>query len=332
MPSSAYTQLKDFIENTMSMSHIYQPAMLKTLLENQGEADKETIGRVFLSYDSSQVEYYKEIVGNMPGRILKNHGLVAVGPRGSGLFHLKQFDDLSTDEISALTMLCEVALSDYIEKRGEGIWAHRNHARDAVPGSIRYQVLKRAEHRCELCGISAEEKALEVDHIIPKSLGGLDALENYQALCYTCNAQKKNHDKTDFRDWREQYLHREPECIFCTLKNIEIVGENELAYALTDNFPVSEHHTLIIPKRHVDTYFEMNQAEVNACHALLHEQKARIDALDSTVTGFNIGNNAGEVAGQSVFHAHIHVIPRRKDDQKNPRGGVRRIFPEKADY
>ena len=317
----------------MSMSHIYQPVMLMTLLNHDGEASKEAIGKDILLLDESQVDYYKEIVGNMPGRILSKHGIVSPGARGSGLFSLNDYKTLSDDEIKALKALCQAKLDDYIAKRGEKIWAHRNHSRNAIPGSIRFQVLKRAEHRCELCGISGEEKALEVDHIIPKSLGGPDTLENFQALCYTCNAQKKNQDQTDFRDWPEQYKHREEGCLFCELgEKITILGENELAYALKDNFPVTEHHTLIIPKRHVDTYFDMNQAEVNACHALLHEQRTRILSIDETVTGFNVGSNTGEDAGQSVFHAHIHLIPRRKGDQDNPRGGVRRIFPEKADY
>jgi diadenosine tetraphosphate (Ap4A) HIT family hydrolase len=333
MANATYQTLETFIQDVMSMSHIYQPVMLMTLLEHHGTTDKETIARAILNYDQSQVDYYKNIVSQQPGRVLKGHQIVTPGPRGSGRYQLNGFDNLSTEEIQQLLHLCETKLTQYIEKRGERIWAHRHYRRDVVPGSIRYQVLTRAEYRCELCGISAEEKALEVDHIIPMAKGGPDTLENFQALCYTCNAQKRDHDDTDFRDWRNQYAHREPDCIFCELPDtLEVLDENVLALVLKDNFPVSPLHSLVIPKRHVATYFDMNQAEVNACNRLLHERKATILAEDPTVTGFNVGTNAGEDAGQSVFHAHIHLIPRRRGDQDNPRGGVRRIFPDKADY
>lgn len=333
MTDSAYHSLQHFIEHTMSMSHIYQPVMLMTLLQHHGETEKETLARAFLSHDQSQVDYYKDIVAQQPGRVLKKHGLVTSGPHGSGQYYLTGYAELNAEEIERLIQQCETKLLQYIEQRGKAIWAHRHSHRDAVPGSIRYQVLTRAQHRCELCGISGEEKSLEVDHIIPKAHGGPDAIENYQALCYTCNAQKRDHDATDFRGWRDQYAHRDPDCIFCMLPdNLVVVAENALALVLKDNFPVSPLHSLIIPKRHVATYFDMNQAEVNACHRLIHERKAAILAEDETVTGFNIGTNAGEDAGQSVFHSHIHLIPRRHGDQENPRGGVRRIFPDKADY
>lgn len=333
MPSSAYRTLSHFIDHTMSMSHIYQPVMLITLLRHQGETDKETLARAFLSHDQSQVDYYKTIVAQQPGRVLRNHGLVTPGPRGSGQYQLNGYTELSADEIDRLIHQCETQLRRYIEQRGQTIWAHRHRNRDAVPGSIRYQVLSRAQYRCELCGISAKEKALEVDHIIPKAQGGPDTLDNYQALCYTCNAQKRDHDDTDFRDWRDQYAYRTPDCLFCTLPDtLEVMAENALALVLRDNFPVSPLHSLVIPKRHVATYFDMNQAEVNACHQLLQQRKAAILAEDLTVTAFNVGTNAGKDAGQSVFHAHIHLIPRRHGDQDNPRGGVRRIFPDKADY
>ena len=333
MASAAYKTLETFIQDGMAMSHIYQPVMLMALLEHHGATDKETIARAILNYDQSQVDYYINIVSQQPGRVLKNHQIVTPGPRGSGRYQLNGFDDLSPEEIQQLLHLCEAKLEYYIEKRGERIWAHRHYRRDAVPGSIRYQVLTRAEYRCELCGISAEEKALEVDHIIPRVKGGPDILENFQALCYSCNAQKRDHDDTDFRDWRNQYAYREPDCIFCELPDtLEVLDENALALVLKDNYPVSPFHSLVIPKRHVATYFDMNQAETNACHHLLQQRKAKILTDDPTVTGFNVGTNAGEDAGQSVFHAHIHLIPRRLGDQDNPRGGVRRIFPEKANY
>jgi ATP adenylyltransferase len=88
-----------------------------------------------------------------------------------------------------------------------------------------------------------------------------------------------------------------------------------------DGFPVTEFLTLIVPKRHVASYFELGQAEINACNQLLTEMKAHIEAKDKEVSGFNIGINTSETAGQTIFHCHIHLIPRRTGDVEDPRGG-----------
>ena len=99
-----------------------------------------------------------------------------------------------------------------------------------------------------------------------------------------------------------------------------------------DGFPVTELHTLIVPKRHMASYFELGQAEINACNRLLGEMKAHIESIDKTVSGSNIGVNNAEDAGQTIFHCHIHLIPRRPGDVADPRGGVRHIIPGKGFY
>jgi diadenosine tetraphosphate (Ap4A) HIT family hydrolase len=124
-------------------------------------------------------------------------------------------------------------------------------------------------------------------------------------------------------------------CLFCDVQIIDrgrIVEENKLAFVVRDAFPVTEHHSLFIPKRHVLDYFGVSQPEVNAIHALLHTQKDLLLKLDPTIDGFNIGMNCGETAGQTIFHCHVHLIPRRKGDVENPRGGVRHIIAGKGFY
>jgi ATP adenylyltransferase len=98
-----------------------------------------------------------------------------------------------------------------------------------------------------------------------------------------------------------------------------IIDENPLAYAIRDGYPVTPLHTLIIPKRHAPSYFELGRAEVNACNLLLERVREVIRANDRAVEGFNVGLNDGEVAGQSVFHCHIHLIPRRGGTWRSPR-------------
>jgi ATP adenylyltransferase len=122
------------------------------------------------------------------------------------------------------------------------------------------------------------------------------------------------------------------DCLFCEIDKTRIISENDLAYAIRDGFPVTEYHTLIIPKRHAETYFDMTSDEKRACDELLHLIKNEILSDDKGVTGFNIGMNAGASAGQTIFHSHIHLIPRRDGDVEQPRGGVRGVIPNKQKY
>ena len=121
-------------------------------------------------------------------------------------------------------------------------------------------------------------------------------------------------------------------CPFCSLDTERVLEFNENAAAFRDGHPVTELHTLVIPKRHVTNYFELTEDERKSIHTLLESQRAKIMAEDDTVEGFNIGWNCGEAAGQTVFHAHVHLIPRRKGDVENPRGGVRNVMPGKGLY
>ena len=121
-------------------------------------------------------------------------------------------------------------------------------------------------------------------------------------------------------------------CIFCKIRKEELKFENELAYSSTDSYPVSKFHSLIVPKRHVQNYFELNKEEIHACNELILKTKEQILKQDSTVKGFNIGTNIGKTAGQTIMHCHIHLIPRREGDVENPQGGVRSVIPLKQHY
>ena len=121
-------------------------------------------------------------------------------------------------------------------------------------------------------------------------------------------------------------------CILCKIRKEELQFENQLTYSSKDSYPVSEFHSLIVPKRHVETYFDLTEEEIQACNDLILKTKEKILKLDYSVKGFNIGANAGKVAGQSIMHCHIHLIPRREGDVENPQGGVRSVIPSKQHY
>lgn len=332
-PKLTADQLKDFISQRMRMSHIYQPVMLKTLIDNDGEASVEDVSKALLSYDQSQVEYYSLRTKSMVGKVLVKNGVIEPIKNSNKIVGYRlNVGDLTEPQRTALTALCDHSIEDYISKRGSSIWGHRGPDSGYVSGGIRYQVLKRASYRCELCGAHEDQIALHVDHIIPRVKGGPDNLSNFQALCMTCNTNKRDTDDTDFRGVLDSYNDREDGCIFCELGAGRIVGENELCVATRDAFPVTEHHTLVIPKRHVADYFDLYQPERNAIEAMLHEQRQQILDKDHTVTGFNVGINAGKSAGQTVFHVHVHLIPRRDGDVDEPRGGVRGVIPTRQSY
>ena len=120
-------------------------------------------------------------------------------------------------------------------------------------------------------------------------------------------------------------------CPFCTLPPERIIDSNDLALVIRDGYPVSPGHTLVIPKRHIGSWFEITQAEQQALLDLLAKAKAVLEA-EFKPDGYNIGINDGPTAGQTVPHLHMHLIPRYKGDSEDPRGGVRWIIPGKAKY
>jgi len=123
------------------------------------------------------------------------------------------------------------------------------------------------------------------------------------------------------------------DCPFC-FDNIKdcIIAEQNSVVAIQDSYPVTDGHLLIVPKRHIEDYFSMDETERRDIEALIMKLKNRVMENDQSVTGFNIGTNIGESAGQTIFHAHIHLIPRRNGDTPHPRGGVRGVIPEKMSY
>ena len=253
-----FSKLKTYILEEMRMSHVYQPVMLRVLLERGGYANVEDIAKALLDQDKSEIEHYKDRTKNMVGRILAKNGIVEAIKDGRKIAGYKlNIDSLSKIETTTLKRLCENRLDEYTEKHGDSIWKRRTRP-------------PRQEHASD--------------------------------------------------------------CLFCRMGSIHVVSENELCYAIRDGYPVTPLHTLVIPKRHVANYFDLHQSELDAMQGLLDEQYADIPQQDETVTGFNIGVNAGSDAGQTIFHAHMHLIPRRSGDFIDPRGGVRGVIPSKQKY
>ena len=120
-------------------------------------------------------------------------------------------------------------------------------------------------------------------------------------------------------------------CRFCEIQSgarNRIVAANEFAFAVRDLKPITLQHTLVIPKRHSRDLFSMTMTELTSVFELIHDQCEQIQAQDVTVEGFNIGTNVGKQAGQTIWHCHFHVIPRRRGDVDNQsKGGLRHVIP-----
>ena len=123
------------------------------------------------------------------------------------------------------------------------------------------------------------------------------------------------------------------DCIFCNKTDCTIISATKYFFIIRDTaYPVTKHHTLIITNRHIADFFELTKEEMNELNEILKNQKIELKNLDNEISGFNVGVNIGKDAGQSIMHCHLHLIPRRKGDVKDPRGGVRGVIPEKQKY
>ena len=321
-----FKALCEFIETKMRMSHIYQPLLIKSLIECDGMATLRQLSHSFLSQDESQLIYYEDRIKSMPVPVLKRHGVVCK----DGHIISLAVGKLSFKQKAQIKALCDKKIQTFLEQRGLATWDYRLLQTQPVPDTIRYDILKRAGGRCELCGCSAKERPLHVDHILPRSKGGKNDMTNLQALCERCNLAKGNRDDTDFR---KKPPFKKKGCIFCS-KDMEkrIIESNRTVFAIEDKYPVAEKHSLIIPFRHVSDYFSLTEQERRDSDDLARYLRNQIQAGDKSVIGFNVGYNCGEAAGQTVLHSHLHLIPRRSGDMEHPEGGVRGVIPERMRY
>ena len=120
-------------------------------------------------------------------------------------------------------------------------------------------------------------------------------------------------------------------CPFCSVAEVRVVVQNDAAVAVRDAYPVSAGHVLVMPRRHVASVYDLDNVEHEALWLLVREARNKLHT-ESAPHGFNIGINDGEAAGQTIMHAHVHVIPRWRGDVVDPRGGIRHVIPGMAKY
>jgi ATP adenylyltransferase len=314
--------LKDFLLNKMKMSHIYQPVIIKQMLINDGKASLEEIAKILTTLDQEAVEDNIAKLKKYPKEVLNKHGVAKIEKNNYEL--TVEYGDTKDN----LIKICEEKILGYINSRGDD---------PSTPNGWRAKRVKLLIQNpyCTLCGSRPDRNSdveLDIDHIVPVSKGGSDDESNLQVLCAKCNRAKGNSLLLSSKEAIDNYLKKQDDCIFCNLPKERINNENQYLVIFDDAFPVTKGHTLIIPKRHVKDALELNDRENLEILQNMKHVCNKLQSNDPTILGFNIGYNVGEVAGQTVLHCHLHIIPRRIGDVENPTGGIRNIIPGMGRY
>ncbi len=245
------SRLSEFLSEKMSMTEIYQPVIIKELLRNGGECTKTDLAVELSRYDLSILDYYKKIVMRWPKDTLTKHNIVTYQRKGE-VFRLNEgWVDLNQPGEEIAT--CEEKINGWIERK-------KNLERSPQASqSVRYEILKRAKGRCELCGIPSSLRPIDIDHIVPQSkknkkgkvlkdgnLIDLHSEENLQALCSKCNRAKRATDSTDFRRTKKLVRDKIPSLIISEGRNPKVVelSGRKLILALNEKL-IEEHEEYI---------------------------------------------------------------------------------------
>lgn len=280
--------MANFIQKKMRMTHIYQPMMIKTLLESNDTASVEDIARGFLNEDKTQLNYYMKIVRRWPHDTLTRKHKIAKYDKATKKYALL-LDDISQQQRRRLIEMCELRLQEFIDK-DPWIQKFRELDKRSMSGSLRYDILAKSKGVCVACGAKSQDAFLHVDHIIPVSLGGVTEPDNLQALCDKCNMQKRNRDNTDFLLWQKRLEFKHGQCDLC--KKPLGATSNSMAYVIKD-----KTRSLIIPHRHVGSFVDMIPAEKQLCLTLVDQaiecmrQDPHTDRFD--VHGFDGAHSSG---------------------------------------
>lgn len=261
-----FQQLVDFIENKMHMSHVYQPLLIRSLVAAGGTATLRQLALSFLVEDESRVLFYEDRIRKMPARILKKHGVI----RQQGDLLSLTVGPLDYVQRSKIRELCERRLQAFLQQRGLDAWAARMIETDPVPPALRYQALLRSGGRCALCGATKDETTLHVDHIVPRSRGGKNTLDNLQVLCAACNQAKSNRDATDLRsELRVAETTSQADCPFCSpdLRG-RAIARGSLSFAIPHPSSPVTGHLIVAPFRHAPDFLALTADERRDCEDL----------------------------------------------------------------
>ena len=273
------TELLEFLTETMSMTEIYQPVIVRYLLEQKGEASKTELATVLSGYDQSVQDYYQQILMRWPKITLTKHDVISYDAKQK-TFSLK-FDLSNATLVEAAKELCEQKIEGWIEKQA------LKGSNSTTLASKRYRVLKAARGKCELCGISAKLSPIDIDHIVPQSKANkqmqvqkdgiwmhVDDERNLQALCFRCNRAKRDTDSTDFR-LSNQKLVRDliPQIILQDGRQpvIEKIQGNRLKQELFEK--LTEEHAELIADKTIEEVVDIIEVSLAIAESLGYSEE-----------------------------------------------------------
>lgn len=296
-----FEELKIFLKEKMKLSHLYQPLLIKELIDNGGKATIRQLAISFLKNDESQIQYFEKRIREMPLKVLSKHGIIE---RKNDLVELLS-DSLTFVQKIEIQKICDEKIFEFVSEKGMGVWDYRYLDDEYIPDSLRYRLLKEAKGICALCGSTKEMRPLDIDHILPRSKGGKTVYENLQVLCSKCNRSKNNKDDEDFRALNNKM--KIENCTYCYCKD-KVLVENEYAILIENNESDSKYNSLIIPKRHVEDFIEITKVELSAIHDLLKIRKKEIIENDKSVNGFIFESR---MTVNNDNHCSFNLIPER---------------------
>jgi predicted house-cleaning noncanonical NTP pyrophosphatase (MazG superfamily) len=278
--------LLDFIKNKMRMSELYQPVIIKELLINKGVSSKQNLAAKLASYDRSIIEYYAKVLMRWPKKTLTKHGIVKYNKTKKSFELTTQ--KLSANELNEAILVCDQAINACLERH------EQNKLNDSIKSSVRYDILKKANGKCELCGISKELSPIDIDHIIPQSTANkngkvrkngklipVHSTENLQALCFRCNRAKRNTDDTDFRKTKKLVRDNIPDRIRALGRTpkIKILRGRSLVKALEEK--LVEEHAEYIADKSIDELIDIAQVILSLAEAKGMSESDFLDEIEN---------------------------------------------------
>lgn len=298
----------------------YQPVIIKCLVEQKGVSSLTHIATVLAGLDRESIGYYRSKIRIYPKQVLSKHKIASMEKE---TVRLEVKLPTKKEEIDELIRLCDEKIKGYFASYIE------DPGKPSGWGSLRVAMITETPW-CHLCGAKPGKNTdiqLDIDHILPVSKKDSSDRSYLQVLCHRCNRAKGNSLIYSAAEAHSRALDVKVGCIFCSLSDDRVVDQSDYVVVIRDKYPVTEFHTLVIHRRHVADGSQLTDIEILETYKILRKITTGLKITDRLIEGFIIGYNVGEAAGQTVGHAHYHVIPRWVGDVIDPVGEIRGIIP-----
>ena len=276
--------LIEFLQYKMSMTDVYQPAVILHLLERGGASSRVDLAKVLSGFDDQVQEYYDGILMRWPKITLTKHDIVTY-EKNTKTFNLN-FDLQESPKVRHAADICEDKIRNWISKKS------KKETQTKIEASVRYRILKAARGKCELCGISSKIRAIDIDHIVPRNKADkkglviksgvsmyMDDERNLQALCFSCNRAKRDQDNTDFRIQDTLVRDNMPEIMMSLGEKpiTKIVPNSQLVEKLSDK--LIDGHAEFIQSQGIEDLVDMMEVLISIAREKGHSEEQIMEVV-----------------------------------------------------